>query len=164
MTASFVVRPLGGSAHEHEALWPLLYEMGHGTLPPEGIGSLPPDVAERIARLCQRPEHFVPVAVAGGPAGALVGYAWVQDYGPGLRRWWSVARLHDLFTVPRWRQRGVGRGLFEAVRRWAGQRETVKYLEWQASLPAVPFYERLGFTGDTRSDLEQHPYFELTIR
>ncbi|HEX2186849.1 MAG TPA: hypothetical protein VHN78_15230 [Chloroflexota bacterium] len=56
MTESF--RPLGGSEHEHEALWPLLYEMGHGTLPPEGLGLLPPDVAERIARLCRSPEPF----------------------------------------------------------------------------------------------------------
>ncbi len=54
--------------------------------------------------------------------------------------------------------------MFGAVRAWATRQETVKYLEWQASLPALGFYERLGLRGDTRSDLEQHPYFEITLR
>lgn len=153
------IRPLGGD--EVVALWPLLDGMSHGGAPPPPGDPVPPDVAARVAQLQGRPEHCLSVAVARGE---LVGDAWAQDHGPGLRRGWSVARLHDLYVTPGWCRRGVGRTLFEAVREWAAQRETVKSLEWQASLPAVAFYERLGFQGDTRADLEEHSYFEITLR
>lgn len=152
------VRRLG--AGELTAVWPLLYGMDHGGASPPA-GPVPEEVAARVARLYARAEQCLLGATVGD---GLVGYAWAQDYGPGLRRWWSVARLHDLYVAPAWRRRGVGRALFGAVREWATRQETVKYLEWQASLPALGFYERLGLRGDTRSDLEQHPYFEITRR
>jgi GNAT superfamily N-acetyltransferase len=148
------------AAGDLPALWPLLYGMGHGGAAPPA-GPAPAAVAPRVARLCACGDQCLLGAAASG---GLVGYAWAQDYGPGLRRWWSVARLHDLYVAPAWRRRGIGRALFGAVREWAIGRATVKYLEWQASLPAVGFYERLGLRGDTRSDLEEHPYFEIIVR
>ncbi len=115
------IRPLRRG--EVVGLWPLLYGMSHGGAPPPPGDPVPPDVATRVARVQGRPEHCLSVAVASGE---LVGYAWAQDYGPGLRRWWSVARLHDLYVTPGWRRRGVGRTLFEAVREWAAHREPVE--------------------------------------
>ena len=147
---------------DYPALWPLLCGMS-GADRTTAAAPLPADVAARLAHIHRRPEHFVAVASLADTGSALIGYAWVQDYGPGLRHAWSVARLHDLFVAPSWRRRGAGRRLFAAVWEWAARRGTVRYLEWQASLAAVPFYERLGFTGDTRSDLEEHPYFEIRL-
>ncbi|MDQ3700334.1 MAG: GNAT family N-acetyltransferase, partial [Chloroflexota bacterium] len=138
-----------------------LYGMSHGGASPPRDDPVPPDVTARVSRVQALPEHLLLVAVSGAE---MIGYAWVQDYGPGLRRWWSVARLHDLYVAPGARRRGIGRALIMAVREWATGRETVKYLEWQASQAAVPFYERLGLQGDTRADLEEHPFFEITLR
>jgi GNAT superfamily N-acetyltransferase len=150
------IRPL--ERGEHAALWPLLCGMSGDAAASE---RMPAEVADRIARVQERADHCIVVAAAGA---CLVGYAWVQDYGPGLRREWSVARLHDLYVAPGWRRRGIGRALFAAVREWATRRGTVRYLEWQASRAALAFYRRLGFTGDTRSDLEAHPYFEVRLQ
>jgi len=53
-----------------------------------------------------------------------------------------------------------GPGLFEAVLAWAAER-SMRWLQWQASTAAVPFYARLGLVGDTKSDLEAHPFYEI---
>jgi GNAT superfamily N-acetyltransferase len=115
---------------------------------------------ERLRRLETRSDHYVSVALAGAEGVELVGYAWVQDYGPHLRGGAHTARLHDLYVAPEWRRRGVGRQLFEHVRAWAARRP-IRWLQWQASTAAVPFYARLGLIGDTKSDLETHPFYEL---
>jgi GNAT superfamily N-acetyltransferase len=54
--------------------------------------------------------------------------------------------LEDLFVIPEWRRRGVGRQLLEhlaalAVERHYGRMEWA-VLDWNA--PAIGFYERLG--------------------
>ena len=46
-----------------------------------------------------------------------------------------------------------------AIKTWA-ERKGVRYLEWQASLSAVPFYERLGYTGDPCPQPD-YPFFEI---
>ncbi|HEY8744951.1 MAG TPA: GNAT family N-acetyltransferase [Chloroflexota bacterium] len=48
-----------------------------------------------------------------------------------------------------------------AVRQWATDQQAT-WLEWQANTAALPFYERLGFTGDPCSDPE-HPFFEIAL-
>jgi GNAT superfamily N-acetyltransferase len=70
--------------------------------------------------------------------------------------------LHDLYVAPEWRRRGIGRTLFAAVRRWAEDR-SIRWLQWQASTAALPFYEQLGYRGDTESDLREHPFFEIAF-
>ncbi len=112
---------------------------------------------ERVLQIVERSDHYVPVALAGAE---LVGYAWAQDYGPHLRGGAHTARLHDLYVVPEWRRRGIGRQLFEAVRIWAAG-HAIRWLQWQASTAAVPFYARLGLVGDTRSDLQERPFYEI---
>src|SRR5207248_11475500 len=89
----------------------------------------------------------------------LVGYGWAQDYGPHLRSGASTARLHDLFAVPDCRRRGIGAALFTAIKTWA-MGKGVRYLQWQASLSAVPFYERLGYAGDPCPQPD-YPFFEI---
>lgn len=45
------------------------------------------------------------IALVGG---AVVGYAWAQDYGPHLRDGYRTARFHDLFVVEPLRRHGIG--------------------------------------------------------
>lgn len=111
----------------------------------------------RFVERVSDPESLVLVALQGE---ALVGYAWVQSFGPHLRSGDIVARLHDLAVIPSHRRRGVGREIFEAVADWC-RREGIRWLQWQASASAVGFYSRLGLAGDTKSDLEEHPFYEL---
>ncbi|MDW3847110.1 GNAT family N-acetyltransferase [Micromonospora sp. BRA006-A] len=59
------------------------------------------------------------------------------------------------------RRDGVGRSLFDAVRRWAARR--ARLLEWQAHHErAAPFYERLGHRGD-RCPQPDDPTFLLDL-
>src|SRR6266542_1677886 len=141
------IRPARAADWPH--LWPLLQAMG-------GTDS-ETAAHERLRRYAERSEHCLPVAIVEGK---LVGYAWAQDYGPHLRSGERTARLHDLYVAPEWRRRGVGRGLFEAIREWAVG-HSIRWLQWQASREAVPFYARLGLVGDTKSDLEAHPFYEI---
>jgi GNAT superfamily N-acetyltransferase len=76
-----------------------------------------------------------------------------------LRTGARTARLHDLFVTPDHRRRGIGSALFLAVKTWA-ERRGVRYLEWQASRAALPFYERLGYTGDPCPQPD-YPFFEI---
>ena len=90
----------------------------------------------------------------------LAGYAWAQSYGQHMRGGEITARLNDLFVLPEFRNQGIGTQLFNAITNWA-KTTNVKYLQWQAGTIAVPFYEKLGLKGDTKSDLETHPFYEI---
>jgi hypothetical protein len=46
------------------------------------------------------------------------------------------------------------------VRKWTAA-HTIRWLQWQASTSAVPLYEHLGLIGDTKSDLEEHPSYDI---
>jgi GNAT superfamily N-acetyltransferase len=54
--------------------------------------------------------------------------------------------LEDIFVFPRWRGRGLGRRLFQAVARLAAERGCGRFewavLDWNE--PAIRFYERAG--------------------
>lgn len=147
MKIDFEIRP--ALEHDWPALWPLLLERGHT----DGEGP----ARERFSTLIREKEHCLLVAALDG---RLLGYAWAQDYGPHLRSGKRTARFHDLFVAPERRRLGVGAGLFEEIKSWAA-RARVSWLQWQAAGTAVPFYERLGLKGDTRSDLDEFPFFEI---
>lgn len=68
--------------------------------------------------------------------------------------------LHDIFTLPEQRGKSIGTELFEAAKRWY-EDNNISYLQWQADKDAVGFYEKLGLKGDTKSDLEEHPFYEI---
>lgn len=142
------VRP--AQAEDWDGLWPLLVGMGQVD-----------DAAKarlRFERILGAGAECLPVAERDG---RLVGYAWAHQGPVHLRAGRSVVRLNDLFVVPACRRRGVGRRLFAAVLDWATARGTA-WLEWQASLAAMPFYERLGHVGQPERDPE-HPFFEITL-
>jgi GNAT superfamily N-acetyltransferase len=130
------------------ALWPLLEAMGLTDSAAAAQG--------RLRALAGGADHYLPVAWAGTTP---VGYAWAQDYGPHLRTGQRAARLHDLFVTPAWRRRGAGAALLVATVAWAGG-AGIRWLEWQASAGAIPFYERLGYSGDPCPD-PTHPFFEI---
>jgi GNAT superfamily N-acetyltransferase len=142
-----VVRP--AREEDFPALWPLLRAMGQ-TDDEAAVGG-------RLARLSQRSDHSLLIALIGGQ---VAGYAWAQDYGPHLRGGGSAVRMHDLYVTPALRKKGVGARLFGAVREWAYRRPHVVWLQWQASQSAVAFYERLGLAGDPCPDPE-HPFYEI---
>lgn len=114
---------------------------------------------ERFERTCAHPDHCILVA---GVDQQLAGYAWAQGYGPRLRSGEESARLHDLFTLPEQRGGGIGKALFEAVKDWAQERGS-RYLEWQSSENAIPFYERLGLKGEPCPQPE-YPSFEIDFQ
>lgn len=61
--------------------------------------------------------------------------------------------LSDNFAVgPRWRRRGLGVALVDAVTAWAKQRDASQLeLEvWEFNAGAVSFYEDIGFTPQRR--------------
>jgi len=132
-----------------DAVWPLLHGMGKVAGPEDAA-------RQRFGRILRSHDHYLVVAVYDN---VVVGYGWAQDYGAHLRTGDRTARLHDLFVRPERRGHGIGAAIFCAVREWARQKG-VRYLEWQASLSAVPFYERLGYTGDPCPQPE-YPYFEI---
>jgi ribosomal protein S18 acetylase RimI-like enzyme len=82
------------------------------------------------------------VAVARG---RVVGYAsFVAGYNTDIaaRELW----MHDLFVMPAWRGRGVGRALVTAVAREA-RRRSLSCLEWSvrdSNTRALRFYRALG--------------------
>lgn len=137
------------TSEDWDAVWPLLQDMG------KVVG--PADAArQRFEHIVRSHNHCFQVAVCDN---AVVGYGWAQNYGAHLRTGDRTARLHDLFVRPERRGHGIGAAIFHAVREWARQ-EGVRYLEWQASLSAVPFYERLGYTGDPCPQPD-YPFFEI---
>jgi len=100
---------------------------------------------------------YVVVAALGDK---VVGYAWVQSYGPHLRSGEVTARFNDLYVDPEVRGQNTGSLLFSAVKKWSKE-HGVKYLQWQASTEAQGFYTKHGLVGDTKSDLQEHPFYEL---
>lgn len=141
--------PRPARAEDWPALVPLLRAMG---------SQEDEEARRRFLRLAHSDDHYLPVASAGT---RLVGYGWVQDYGPHLRSGARTVRLHDLFVLPDHRRAGLGTLLFGAMRGWAEQRGA-RYLEWQASQSALPFYERLGYQGDPCPQPE-YPFFEVVF-
>ena len=142
------IRP--ARAEDWDRLWPLLVGMGQVT-----AGT---PAKERFLRVLVHEAECLPVAEWQGD---LLGYAWAHQGPLHLRAGRSSVRLNDLYVSPAWRRQGVGRHLFAAMLRWATARGT-DWLEWQASLASVPFYERLGYTGRPERDPE-HPSFEITL-
>lgn len=116
-------------------------------------------LSRRFERIVSDAQHLVIVSTEGS---RTIGYAWAQNYGPHLRSGFSCARLHDLAVEPDLRRRGIGRSLFMEVVKWC-EGSGVSELQWQASRAAAPFYESLGLRGDTRSDLEEYPHYEVAI-
>ena len=108
----------------------------------------------------------VAIAYAGGEA---VGFAvWFHNYSTFLGR--AGLYLEDLFVVPQWRGRGIGRQLLAyvagvAVARGCGRMEW-SVLNWNE--PAIRFYRRMGaramdewtvyrLTGETLTRLASEP-------
>ena len=143
-----IVRP--AEPADWPGLWPLLAGMGQV------------DAAEaarrRFASIVADAAQYLAVAELGGE---LVGYAWAHQGPRHLRAGHSTVRLNDLFVAPGRRRQGAGRRLLAAVIAWATGRGAT-WLEWQAGAAALPFYARLGYTGDPCPD-PAHPYFELTL-
>jgi GNAT superfamily N-acetyltransferase len=145
-TPGVLIRPL--ASVDIPALWPLLQAMVK-TDSEAGV-------AKRLEALISLDSHYLPIAtIADSP----VGYAWAQDYGLHLRSGLSTVRLHDLYVAPPHRRLGAGARLFEAVWQWTEQRGA-KWLQWQASQDALPFYTSLGLPGDPCPD-PGHPFFEI---
>ncbi len=132
------------------ALWPLLHEMGKTDTEAR--------VRERVRQVSCRDDHFLTVALHGS---SVAGYVWAQDYGAHIRSGQSTVRMHDLFVAPSYRRHGVGARLLGAVKAWATERGAT-WLEWQSGQAALPFYGRLGLTGDPCPDPE-HPFFEIDL-
>jgi GNAT superfamily N-acetyltransferase len=89
-----------------------------------------------------RPGAEVAIARAGTePVGFAV---WFHSYSTFLSR--HGLYLEDLFVMPSWRGRGVGRGLLEYVARVAVERGCGR-MEWSVldwNETAIGFYRRLG--------------------
>ncbi len=136
------------SPEDWSALWPLLREMG--------VRGTQADVHVQFDRILHDRSHLLAVA---SDKQELLGYSWVQNYGPHLRAGFCTARMHDLFVKSEYRRRGVGRKLFDYVREWA-EEENITYLQWQAKRRSAGFYEALGLGGITDLDSE-HPFYEI---
>jgi GNAT superfamily N-acetyltransferase len=84
----------------------------------------------------------VAIAYAGGEA---VGFAvWFHNYSTFLGR--AGLYLEDLFVLPQWRGRGIGRQLLAYVARVAVDRGCGR-MEWSVlnwNEPAIGFYRRMG--------------------
>jgi GNAT superfamily N-acetyltransferase len=110
----------------------------------------------------ERPAAEVVIAYGGDEP---IGFAlWFHNYSTFLAK--PGLYLEDLFVVPEWRGRGVGKGLLThlariAVERGCGRMEW-SVLDWNE--PAIGFYRRLGaeiledwricrLTGDTLAAL-----------
>lgn len=63
----------------------------------------------------------------------------------------DAARIRAFFVHPSCARRGLGRMLFDACHD-AARREGFRAFELGATLPGVPLYRSLGFTGDERVD------------
>ena len=99
----------------------------------------------RFPEFCTRPDWELLGAFDGE---TLLGYAAIQDYGPHLRSGNShrTAKLHDLYTDPMARRRGVGQELMQAAEAWARAR-CLRYLFWYADLrEPSPAYVGMGYT------------------
>jgi GNAT superfamily N-acetyltransferase len=133
-------------------LYPLLVKMGST----DSENS----VKKRLNSFLEDKNQYIAVAVYERN---IIGYAWVQSYGEHLRGGEITARFNDLFVDSDYRNLGAGKLLFEEIKQWA-EKNKVKYLQWQASSTATKFYDKLGLKGDTKSDLEEHPFYEIEFK
>ena len=104
------------------------------------------------------------LAVTDRVDGQLTGYLLAQDHGPGLRRSFTVGRIHDLFVRADSRLQGIARELMAAAATWAAERPLPMILDWQASPTSIEFYRGLGYEPDFRGDFDQYPEFSLDLR
>jgi GNAT superfamily N-acetyltransferase len=65
----------------------------------------------------------------------------------------EAARIRAFFVHPNWARRGIARLLLQECERSA-RADSFRQLELMATLTGLPFYEREGFTGLERRDLE----------
>lgn len=146
---SFTVRPL--TAGDFEQVRPMLIDMRF--VDDEQA------LAERFPGFCLHPDWSLMGAFEGE---TLLGYAALQDYGPHLRagNTHRTAKLHDLYTTPSARRRGVGRTLMQAAEAWA-QARGLRYLFWYANLrEATPAYIGMGYTAGEEVQ-EGYRFFEI---
>ena len=146
---SFTVRPLAPA--DFEQVRPMLLDMGF--VDDEGA------LEARFPEFCIRPNWELLGAFEGE---ALLGYAALQDYGPHLRSGNShrTAKLHDLYTAPHARRRGVGRELMRAAEAWA-RAGGLRYLYWYANLKgATPAYVGMGYKAGEEVQ-EGYRFFEI---
>ena len=118
------------------------------------------DAGNRLGALMADPSRCILVAEAGS---GLIGLAEAQFYGPALRRAFGVVRLHDLVVKDDFRRRGIGSALLDEIERWAMSIPQCRYVEWQSSRSAIPFYEARGLTANEYEDSADYPYFVVDI-
>lgn len=114
---------------------------------------------ERFPSFCTHPDWALLGAFDGD---TLLGYAAAQDYGPHIRSGDShrTAKLHDLYTAPEHRRRGVGRSLMTGMEAW-GKARGLRYLFWYANLrEATPAYVGMGYTAGEEVQ-EGYRFFEI---
>ena len=104
----------------------------------------PPVQARGFDLLRARPDATILLAEARGRA---VGMCTVQLTASTARGGLS-AGVEDVVVDAPWRGRGVGRALLDAAEAWARGRGAVRIalLADETNLPALDFYDRLGFT------------------
>ncbi|PNY81842.1 GNAT family N-acetyltransferase [Deinococcus koreensis] len=146
---SLTIRPL--TAADLSQTLPMLLDMGFV----EDERAL----EARFPLLCAHPDWVLLGAFDGD---TLLGYAAAQDYGPHLRSGDShrTAKLHDLYTAPPSRRRGVGRALMTAMEAWARARG-LRSLFWYANLrEATPAYMGMGYAPGEEVQ-EGYRFFEI---
>ena len=116
-------------------------------------------LAARFPTFCTHPDWALLGAFEGE---TLLGYAAAQDYGTDLRSGDSqrTAKLHDLYTHPDHRRKGVGRALMLGMEAWA-KGCGLRYLFWYANLrEATPAYVGMGYTPSEEVQ-EGYRFFEI---
>ncbi|GIX09496.1 GNAT family N-acetyltransferase [Elioraea sp.] len=130
-----------GRAEDTQALTTLLAQL----FAIEADFAIDPAVQARGLRLLgTRPDAVILVAEAEG---RVVGMCTVQLTASTARGGLS-AGIEDVVVDQVWRGRGVGRALLAAAEAWARGRGAVRLalLADETNLPALDFYDRLGFT------------------
>jgi GNAT superfamily N-acetyltransferase len=99
--------------------------------------------ARGLELLAARPDAVILVAEM---AGRTVGMCTVQLTASTARGGLS-AGLEDVVVDQAWRGRGIGRALLAAAEAWARNRGALRLalLADETNLPALDFYDRLGF-------------------
>ena len=107
--------------------------------------AIDPEIQARgLALLRDRPDAVILVAEAEG---RVVGMCTVQLTASTARGGLS-AGVEDVVVDRAWRGRGIGRALLAGAEAWARGRGAVRValLADETNLPALDFYDRLGFT------------------
>lgn len=104
--------------------------------------------------------------VVAEQGGAVVGFASASRwYAPPVYEPSAEVLLEELYVVPEARRRGVGRALWEAVRRWAGELQAprLRLVVLDRNRPACAFWEAVGAVPFSRTytyELEDGPVVE----